>query len=190
MFEELDNLLLVHVFVSHRIDHLLGKDLIENLTVLRFSNLVFEPLWSRTYIRNVQVHFKAHFDICFTICIYIDRVVMCGNFYRLFFLKKQQLKYKGGELMLWHCSYHYSMMQNIHGIIDIMFNTCLCMIDSSLGLFNLYNGLSTGFVYLHNCLFSLFSFSLLKIYSYFDIVNFVIHSHMPLQVLRKLWDNS
>jgi len=123
MFEELDNLLLVHVFVSHRIDHLLGKDLIENLTVLRFSNLVFEPLWSRTYIRNVQVHFKAHFDICFTICIYIDRVVMCGNFYRLFFLKKQQLKYKGGELMLWHCSYYSSIMQNIHSIINIMFNT-------------------------------------------------------------------
>ncbi|MCO5610271.1 hypothetical protein L7F22_064507 [Adiantum nelumboides] len=39
----------------YRIDHRLGKDLIENLTVLRFSNLVFEPLWSRTYIRNVQV---------------------------------------------------------------------------------------------------------------------------------------
>ncbi|KAF8387615.1 hypothetical protein HHK36_026268 [Tetracentron sinense] len=39
----------------YRIDHLLGKNLIENLTVLRFSNLVFEPLWSRTYIRNVQV---------------------------------------------------------------------------------------------------------------------------------------
>ena len=72
MFEGLDNLLLVHVFVSHRIDHLLGKDLIENLTVLRFSNLVFEPLWSRTYIRNVQVHFKAHFDICFTI-LYIHQ---------------------------------------------------------------------------------------------------------------------
>lgn len=39
----------------YRIDHLLGKELIENLTVLRFSNIVFEPLWSRTYIRNVQV---------------------------------------------------------------------------------------------------------------------------------------
>ncbi|KAH1071407.1 hypothetical protein AAZX31_03G209500 [Glycine max] len=38
-----------------RIDHLLGRNLIENLTVLRFSNLVFEPLWSRTYIDNVQV---------------------------------------------------------------------------------------------------------------------------------------
>jgi len=39
----------------YRINHLQGKNLIENLTVLRFSNLVFEPLWSRTYIRNVQV---------------------------------------------------------------------------------------------------------------------------------------
>ena len=34
---------------------MLGRNLIENLTVLRFSNLVFEPLWNRTYIRNVQV---------------------------------------------------------------------------------------------------------------------------------------
>ncbi|KAF2621049.1 hypothetical protein F2Q68_00040543 [Brassica cretica] len=39
----------------YRIDHMLGRNLIENLTVLRFSNLVFEPLWNRTYIRNVQV---------------------------------------------------------------------------------------------------------------------------------------
>ncbi|KAJ9681689.1 hypothetical protein PVL29_017868 [Vitis rotundifolia] len=39
----------------YRIDHLLGRNIIENLTVLRFSNLVFEPLWSRKYIRNVQV---------------------------------------------------------------------------------------------------------------------------------------
>lgn len=39
----------------YRIDHLLGKDLIENLTVLRFANLVFQPLWSRTFINSVQV---------------------------------------------------------------------------------------------------------------------------------------
>ncbi|KAL0697504.1 hypothetical protein Bca4012_053626 [Brassica carinata] len=39
----------------YRIDHMLGRNLIENLTVIRFSNLVFEPLWNRTYIRNVQV---------------------------------------------------------------------------------------------------------------------------------------
>eukprot|EP00252_Welwitschia_mirabilis_P000986 TRINITY_DN1096_c0_g1_i2.p1 TRINITY_DN1096_c0_g1~~TRINITY_DN1096_c0_g1_i2.p1 ORF type:complete len:409 (-),score=51.85 TRINITY_DN1096_c0_g1_i2:289-1515(-) len=42
----------------YRIDHLLGKDIIENLTVLRFSNLIFEPIWSRRYIRNVQVIFS------------------------------------------------------------------------------------------------------------------------------------
>jgi glucose-6-phosphate 1-dehydrogenase len=45
----------------YRIDHYLGKELIENLTVLRFSNRVFEPLWSRQYIRNVQVIFSENF---------------------------------------------------------------------------------------------------------------------------------
>ncbi|KAJ4848892.1 hypothetical protein Tsubulata_051311 [Turnera subulata] len=47
----------------YRIDHLLGKNLIENLTVLRFSNLDFEPLWSRTYIRNVQVILSEDFSM-------------------------------------------------------------------------------------------------------------------------------
>ena len=31
------------------------------LQVLRFANLVFEPLWSRNYIRNVQVIFSEDF---------------------------------------------------------------------------------------------------------------------------------
>ncbi|KAL3008089.1 hypothetical protein AAZX31_07G012500 [Glycine max] len=44
-----------------RIDHYLGKELVENLSVLRFSNLVFEPLWSRNYIRNVQIIFSEDF---------------------------------------------------------------------------------------------------------------------------------
>lgn len=44
-----------------RIDHYLGKELVENLSVLRFSNLVFEPLWSRDYIRNVQLIFSEDF---------------------------------------------------------------------------------------------------------------------------------
>ncbi|ERN06312.1 hypothetical protein AMTRI_Chr06g191630 [Amborella trichopoda] len=44
-----------------RIDHYLGKELVENLSVLRFSNLVFEPLWSRQYIRNVQFLFSEDF---------------------------------------------------------------------------------------------------------------------------------
>ncbi|CAN6574105.1 unnamed protein product [Malus baccata var. baccata] len=44
-----------------RIDHYLGKELVENLSVLRFSNLVFEPVWSRNYIRNVQLIFSEDF---------------------------------------------------------------------------------------------------------------------------------
>ncbi|KAL6009588.1 Glucose-6-phosphate 1-dehydrogenase 1, chloroplastic [Asimina triloba] len=44
-----------------RIDHYLGKELVENLSVLRFSNLVFEPLWCRQYIRNVQLIFSEDF---------------------------------------------------------------------------------------------------------------------------------
>ncbi|CAN8291237.1 unnamed protein product [Cochlearia groenlandica] len=44
-----------------RIDHYLGKELVENLSVLRFSNLIFEPLWSRQYIQNVQFIFSEDF---------------------------------------------------------------------------------------------------------------------------------
>ncbi|KAL6135121.1 hypothetical protein ACLB2K_067349 [Fragaria x ananassa] len=44
-----------------RIDHYLGKELVENLSVLRFSNLVFEPVWSRNYIKNVQLIFSEDF---------------------------------------------------------------------------------------------------------------------------------
>ncbi|KAL4598653.1 hypothetical protein ACB092_11G073900 [Castanea dentata] len=44
-----------------RIDHHLGEELVENLLVLRFSNLVFQPLWSRNYIRNVQLIFSEDF---------------------------------------------------------------------------------------------------------------------------------
>lgn len=44
-----------------RIDHYLGKEIVENLSVLRFSNLVFEPLWSRNCIRNVQFIFSEDF---------------------------------------------------------------------------------------------------------------------------------
>ena len=48
-------------FPACSIDHYLGKELIENLTVLRFSNLVFQPLWNRQFIRNVQIIFSENF---------------------------------------------------------------------------------------------------------------------------------
>jgi glucose-6-phosphate 1-dehydrogenase len=39
----------------YRIDHYLGKETVQNLLVFRFSNGIFEPLWNRNYIDNVQI---------------------------------------------------------------------------------------------------------------------------------------
>ncbi len=38
-----------------RIDHYLGKETVQNMLALRFSNLMFEPVWSRSYIDHVQI---------------------------------------------------------------------------------------------------------------------------------------
>lgn len=38
-----------------RIDHYLGKETVQNLTVLRFSNSVFEPIWNRAHIDHIQI---------------------------------------------------------------------------------------------------------------------------------------
>ncbi len=39
----------------YRIDHFAGKDAVQDLAVFRFSNAVFEPLWNRSLIDNVQI---------------------------------------------------------------------------------------------------------------------------------------
>ena len=44
-----------------RIDHYLGKEMVQNLMVLRFSNKVFEPIWNRSYVNSVQITFKEDF---------------------------------------------------------------------------------------------------------------------------------
>jgi glucose-6-phosphate 1-dehydrogenase len=42
----------------YRIDHYLGKEMVQNLMLLRFANLAFEPLWNRNFIANVLITFK------------------------------------------------------------------------------------------------------------------------------------
>ena len=46
------------VFAEHqvyRIDHYLGKETVQNMLVFRFANAIFEPIWSRNYIDNIQI---------------------------------------------------------------------------------------------------------------------------------------
>lgn len=39
----------------YRIDHYLGKEMVQNIEVIRFANALFEPLWNNRYISNIQV---------------------------------------------------------------------------------------------------------------------------------------
>ncbi|MBI2424516.1 MAG: glucose-6-phosphate dehydrogenase [Candidatus Hydrogenedentes bacterium] len=40
---------------TYRIDHYLGKEVIQNLMVLRFANMVFDPIWDRASIHDVRI---------------------------------------------------------------------------------------------------------------------------------------
>ncbi|QQZ10928.1 glucose-6-phosphate dehydrogenase [Heyndrickxia vini] len=39
----------------YRIDHYLGKAMVQNIEVIRFANAFFEPLWNNRYISNIQI---------------------------------------------------------------------------------------------------------------------------------------
>ena len=39
----------------YRIDHYLGKEMVQNISAVRFSNMIFEALWNSKYIDNVQI---------------------------------------------------------------------------------------------------------------------------------------
>lgn len=45
----------------YRIDHYLGKEMVQNLMMLRFANQVFEPLWNKDNIQSVTITFKEDF---------------------------------------------------------------------------------------------------------------------------------
>ncbi|MEI6971575.1 MAG: glucose-6-phosphate dehydrogenase [bacterium] len=48
---------------TFRIDHYLGKEVVQNLMVLRFANTVFEPIWSGKFIERVDVNWKENIGV-------------------------------------------------------------------------------------------------------------------------------
>ncbi|KAF8956615.1 Glucose-6-phosphate 1-dehydrogenase [Entomortierella lignicola] len=42
----------------YRIDHYLGKEMVKNIMILRFTNAIFGSCWDRNHISNVQITFK------------------------------------------------------------------------------------------------------------------------------------
>ena len=39
----------------YRIDHYLGKETVQNILLFRFANSIFEPIWNRRYIDDIQI---------------------------------------------------------------------------------------------------------------------------------------
>ena len=48
-------LMVLHEPQIYRMDHFLGKETVQNIMALRFSNAIFEPLWNRDHIDHVQI---------------------------------------------------------------------------------------------------------------------------------------
>lgn len=47
----------------YRIDHYLGKEVVQNVMAFRFANTIMEPLWNRTHIEHVQISVTEHIGV-------------------------------------------------------------------------------------------------------------------------------
>ena len=47
----------------YRIDHYMGKETAQNILFMRFANTIFEPVWNRSHISNVQLTVAETVDV-------------------------------------------------------------------------------------------------------------------------------